>query len=168
MACWEIPQVDLQSKGFGKAWKHFINGSQKERDAKLKLLPVCVEGPWIVRKTVGPGNAPAVVGKAMPIEYYEKGERGKPGHYFECDLVIISSAVARGILSVVKSHCKSIVMDIAFILEGAKENELPEQVLGAFRVHNIDPVRCSVLPPFEEGEEGDDSDGERRGTMGRE
>jgi len=109
-----------------------------------------------VRKTVGPGNAPAVVGKAMPIEYYEHGERGKPGHYFECDLVIISSAVARGILSVCKSHCKSLVMDIAFILEGALDKELPERVLGSFRIHNLEPIKCSELPPYDEGRDGED------------
>lgn len=31
VAAWEIPDVNSDEKGFGKAWKHFMNGSQKER-----------------------------------------------------------------------------------------------------------------------------------------
>ena len=44
-------------------------------------------------------------------------------------------------------------MDIAFILEGGVEKELPEQVLGAFRIHNLEPIKCSELPKWDgEGE----------------
>ena len=67
----------------------------------------------------------------------------------------MASSVARGILSIVKSHTKSITIDLAFIIEGSEPDQLPENVLAAFRLHNLDPDKCPVLPPFdEEGQEG--------------
>ncbi|GMH93241.1 hypothetical protein TL16_g12574 [Triparma laevis f. inornata] len=102
----------------GKVWDKFVKGDQKYRDARLKILPVVVEGPWICQKAIGPGNAPAVIGKALPVNYYVTD------NYFEPD-------------------------------------QLPENVLAAFRLHNLDPDKCPVLPPFEEEEkEGRGSDHE--------
>ncbi|GMI21946.1 hypothetical protein TrCOL_g7933 [Triparma columacea] len=128
-------------EGESLSWDRFLVGDQAYRDKRLKLLPVVVEGPWICQRAIGPGNAPAVIGKALPVQYHRK-----VGKYFEVDLVVMSSSVARGILSIVKSHTKSITIDLAFIIEGAKEDELPERVMGAFRLHNLDPNRCPKLP----------------------
>ena len=36
--------------GVGKVWDKFVKGDQKYRDARLKILPVVVEGPWICQK----------------------------------------------------------------------------------------------------------------------
>jgi hypothetical protein len=35
-----------------------------------------VEGPWVCRKAIGAGNAPAVIGKALPVNYHV-GVNGK-------------------------------------------------------------------------------------------
>ena len=133
-------------------WDKFVAGDQKFRDARLKLLPVVVEGPWVCRKAIGGGNAPAVIGKALPVHYFNDTD-GATGH-FEADLDVCASSVARGILSIVKNHTKSITIDLVFILEAQASSELPEQVLGAYRLHSLDPSRCNILPPFKEGEEG--------------
>ena len=84
----------------------------------------------------------------MPVTYHVN-----EGKYFEVDLVIMASSVARGILSIVKSHTKSIVIDLAFIIEGHEKELLPENVLAAFRLHSLDPDKCKELPEFEEEEQ---------------
>ena len=138
----------------GKVWERFLKGDQKYRDARLKLLPVVVEGPWICQRAIGPGNAPAVIGKALPVQYHSTDK------YFEVDLVVMASSVARGILSIVKSHTKNIVIDLAFIIEGTEAEQLPENVLAAFRLHNLDPDKCPMLPEFVDAGEHEDEEKE--------
>ena len=133
---------------------YLVAGDQKYRDARLKLLPVVVEGPWICQRAIGPGNAPAVIGKALPVQYYSTDR------YFEVDLVVMASSVARGILSIVKSHTKSITIDLAFIIEGTEDAQLPENVLAAFRLHNLDPDKCPMLPDFVDAGEHEEEEKE--------
>jgi len=123
--------MDGYEKGTCKAWDRFVSGDQKHRDGRLKLLPVVVEGPWICQRAIGPGNAPAVIGKALPVQYHVREAK-----YFEIDLVVMASSVARGILSIVKSHTKSITIDLAFIIEGAKEDEVRERAKANFRARS--------------------------------
>jgi hypothetical protein len=162
----EIPSSTTHT-GVANSWRRFLGGGQKYRDAHLKLLPVVVEGPWICRQAIGAGNAPAVVGKALPLEYHEHlnnddGLNNK-GKYFEVDLQVSASAIARGILGVVKSHTKSITIDLAFIIEGTEEDELPENVLAAFRLHELDPSLAMEIPVFEDEGTGakDEADDEK-------
>ena len=140
----QIPEEEefkTKHPGLQKLWAKFVNGDQTYRDKRLKLLPVVVEGPWICQRAIGAGNAPAVIGKALPVQYYHE-----PGKYFELDLCVMASSVARGILSIVKSHTKSITIDLAFIIEGNGVEELPENVLSAFRLHSLDPDKAQMLP----------------------
>ena len=48
---------------------------------------------------------------------------------------------------------------MVFILEGRTEDELPENVLGAFRLHALSPNRCRLLPPFVEEREEEGGEG---------
>jgi len=58
-----IPPLEEMPKNVANVWSKFISGDQQYRDARLKLLPFVVDGPWIVRKAVGPGTSPALMGK---------------------------------------------------------------------------------------------------------
>jgi hypothetical protein len=149
---YEIPK-EIVPKSVATVWSKFVAGDQKYRDSKLKLLPVVVEGPWVCRKAIGGGNAPAVIGKALPVQYFDDS-KGATGH-FEVDLDVCASSVARGILSIVKNHTKNITIDLVWILEATGEAELPENVLGAFRLHSLDPDRCMLLPKFKESGDGE-------------
>lgn len=204
-------------------WDQFKNGSKEYRDARLKMLPIVMEGPWIVRKAVGPGNAPALLGKVVPLEYYftkfddgvdndrndeerlvseidcnkeenqikttansntehhdenmnnsylptisalnaATGEsssadggssgsgsnavrkRNNCGGIYEVDVIINASKVATGILNVVKGHAKNFSIAFGFILEGSTQNELPENILCSFQMHNLHIEKCPTLP----------------------
>ena len=109
------------------------------RDARLKLIPRVVEGNWLVRRAVGGGHNAAKLAEALKLSYFSGPD------YFEVDADIVGSAAARRILSVVKSATSELVLDLALVVEGATPEDLPEQVLGAVRLHRVDPALALAL-----------------------
>jgi len=86
----------------------------------------------------------------MPVNYiYQKEEEGK-AMYFEADLDIVSSSAARGILSMVRTYTNVLTMDLGFVVQGNKADELPEQMLAGTRLHGIDPLNAPALPVSQE------------------
>ena len=51
--------------------------------------------------------------------------------------------MAKHILSVVTPLSQRLVIDIAFVLEGQDEAELPERLLGGCRIHRINVAQAS-------------------------
>mmetsp|Transcript_26848 Transcript_26848/g.81090 ORF Transcript_26848/g.81090 Transcript_26848/m.81090 type:complete len:157 (+) Transcript_26848:775-1245(+) len=123
--------------------RKFLAGDDAYRDARLKLIPRVVEGNWLVRRAVGSGANAAKLSEALRLAYFSGPD------YFEVVADIVGSAVARRILSVVRSGTSSLVLDLALVVEGVDEAELPERVLGAARLHRVDPalaVALGVMP----------------------
>jgi hypothetical protein len=146
VAYFSIPPLNKFPKKLRNVWSKFLKGDQQYRDARLKLLPVVVDGPWIVKAAVGPGTAPALLGKVIPLQYFFRDpDRTRKGVY-EVDVIITASTIAKGILSVVKGHTKSISIAFAFIIEAAEQEELPETVLCSFQVHSLHLEDCPLLP----------------------
>ena len=133
-------------KNIATVWTKFINGNQQYRDARLKLLPVVIDGPWIVKKAVGHG--PALLGQAIPLQYYFTHPTDKKKGVYEVDVIITASRIAKGILSVVKSHTKRLSLAFGFIIEAAKESELPETVLCSCQIHSLHLEVCPSLPKY--------------------
>jgi len=77
-------------------------------------------------------------------------------------LDIVASAAARKILSVVKGYAHILTIDLGFLIEGNQPDELPEQMLIGTRLHSLDPMTASLLPPMPQdvlsSTEDDDSD----------
>ena len=146
VAYFTIPPIEEMPANVANVWRKFIKGDQQYRDGKLKLLPVVVDGPWIVKKAVGPGTAPAVIGRDLPLQYYFTDPTSTKKGVYEVDVLVTASRIARGILNVVKGHTKSLTIAFAFIIEAAEEYELPETVLCAFQMHSIHLEDCPNLP----------------------
>lgn len=126
----------------------YCMSSPEEKDKLLKIVPGVAEGPWVVRSVVG--NKPAILGTKMPVSYiYQKEEEGK-AMYLEMDLDIVASQAARGILSVARTYTNVLTMDLGFVVQGNHEDELPEQMLSALRLHGIDPLTAPALPVSQE------------------
>lgn len=126
----------------------FCEGSSERKDNILKIVPVVVDGPWVVKSVVG--NKPAILGTKMPVNYiYQKKEDGKE-MYLEADLDIVSSSAARGILSMVRSYTNVLTMDLGFVIQGNQNDELPEQMLCGMRLHGIDPISAPAYPVSQE------------------
>ena len=146
IAYFSIPPLDAFPDKLRTVWTKFLKGDQEYRDARLKLLPYVVEGPWIVKTAVGPGKSPALLGKVIPLQYFFRDAESKQKAVYEVDVLISASAIAKGILSVVKSQTKALTIGFAFIIEAAEQSELPETVLCSFQVHSLHLEDCPVLP----------------------
>ena len=109
------------------------------RDQTFKLIPKCVDANWVVKRAVG--GTPAILGKKLKQHYHRQK------HYFELDIDIGSDAIAAGVVRLALGYAKSIVVDIAYVLEGKTQAELPESVMGTIRVKNIDMASAVKLPP---------------------
>lgn len=152
VAYFSVKPMNQMPPNVAKVWQAFIKGDQEYRDGKLKLLPVVVEGPWIVKKAVGPGTSPAMVGRDLPLQYYFTESTGTKKGVYEVDVLVTASRIARGILNVVKGHTKSLTIAFAFIIEAAEQMDLPENVLCAFQVHSMDLEACPRLPEHSLGD----------------
>ena len=88
------------------------------------------EGPWLVK--TGVGSRPSILGKTLKQKYYVGAD------YLEVDVDCNSSPAAGRVVSLVKSYAKSLVVDLAFIVEAQTADELPERVVGCGRLMHID------------------------------
>ena len=146
VAYFSIPPVEQFPPKLANVWTKFLQGDQEYRDARLKLLPIVVDGPWIVRTAVGPGSSPALLGKVIPLQYYFRSPSEDVKAAYEVDVIITASRIAKGILSVVKGHTKTLTIAFALIIEAAEEADLPETVLSTFQMHSIHLEDCPRLP----------------------
>jgi hypothetical protein len=124
---------------FAELFSDFIEGDEQYRDTHFKLIPRVVKGSYIVKTTVG--QTPAILGTKL-VQSYRQGTK-----WFEVIVDVGSSSVAGGVLSVVKGYVKTITVDLAFLIEPHKDNELPEAVLGAMQFHSLDLGMAVPLPP---------------------
>ena len=113
--------------------------TDQQRDDVMKIVPRMVEGPWVAKHAVG--QKPALLGHAITTAYHSG-----PG-WFEMDVDVSSSSTAAGALRILKSCSKSLVMDLAFVLEGQSEEALPEKILGTVEWNHfdLDPDNSPVI-----------------------
>eukprot|EP00658_Telonema_sp_P-2_P037661 TRINITY_DN2707_c0_g2_i2.p1 TRINITY_DN2707_c0_g2~~TRINITY_DN2707_c0_g2_i2.p1 ORF type:complete len:397 (+),score=109.42 TRINITY_DN2707_c0_g2_i2:88-1278(+) len=110
----------------------FMNGTTEEQDRKFKLIPRVAEGGWFVRKACGDPPTPAIMGTKVK-QLCHKGQG-----YFEVDFDLGASSVAGGIVKIVLGPCKSLVVDLGFMVESQLADELPEKLLMAVRLSRLD------------------------------
>lgn len=119
-----------QEKKFLMLLAEFLEGSEEERNARFKLIPSMVEGPRMINFAVG--NKPVLLGKKLTQRYWSG-----PG-YLEVGIDIGSSIVASRTLGLVRDYSKNIVVELAVLIQGEEEGELPEKVLGSLRCSRLD------------------------------
>ncbi|GLD95906.1 hypothetical protein PINS_up004584 [Pythium insidiosum] len=124
------PSVLHDGSPFAELMNDFLDGTDDFRNERFKLIPCIVEGSFIVRQAVG--STPAIIGKKLRQPYY----RGR--QYFELDVDIASSAVANRVVGLVTGYTKKLVIDMGFLIEGQRADELPERLFGSCRLVHID------------------------------
>ena len=131
----------------GRLYSRFCAGSDAFRNARFKLIPSVAEGPWLVK--TGVGSRPSILGKALKVRF-ARGEG-----YTEVIVDCNSSPAAGRIVSLVKSYARSLVVDLAFVIEAQTADELPERLVGGTRMMHID-LSEQAVPTYVE-ERGDDA-----------
>ncbi|KAG2550158.1 hypothetical protein PVAP13_9KG236900 [Panicum virgatum] len=121
--------------------QRFVDGDDEFRNSRFKLIPSVPKGSWIVRQSVG--STPCLLGKAVDITYI----RGV--NYLEIDVDIGSSTVANGVLGLVCGVITTLVVDMAFLVQGNTYEELPERLIGAVRMSHIE-LSSAVVPVLED------------------
>jgi hypothetical protein len=86
----------------------------------------------------------------VSVTYVYQGEQEGKALYLEADLDIVASSAARGILSMVRSYTQVLTLDLGFVVQGNKKDELPEQMLVGARLHGIDPLTAPSYPSTSE------------------
>ncbi|CAH0519302.1 unnamed protein product [Peronospora belbahrii] len=127
---------------FSELLNDFFDGDDQFRNSRFKLIPTVVEGSFIIKQSVG--SKPTLLGNKLKCLYH----RGD--NYFEVDIDISSNSVANTVVGMVQGVTKSLVVDMAFLLEAQSDEELPENILGAVRLQHIsleNPRRMSKLSP---------------------
>jgi hypothetical protein len=117
---------------FDRALHRFYHGDDATRTAMLKLVPSLSGGSWVVRQSVG--TVPVIVGTKLRAEYF----RGPGDRYLEASVDVTSSAAAAYVTGMVRGATRSLAIDLGFVLEAHASHELPEALLGAFRLHHLD------------------------------
>ncbi|KAJ0970491.1 hypothetical protein J5N97_023368 [Dioscorea zingiberensis] len=101
--------------------RSFVEGDDKYRNSRFKLIPYVSKGSWIVKQSVG--KKACLVGQGLGINYF----RGK--NYLEVGIDVGSSTVARSVASLVLSYLNNLVIELAFLIQGNTQEELPEVLL---------------------------------------
>ncbi|XP_017421374.2 protein ENHANCED DISEASE RESISTANCE 2-like [Vigna angularis] len=115
----------------------FLDGDDAFRDTRFKLIPSIVEGYWMVKRAVG--TKACLLGKAVTCKYF------KQDNFFEIDVDIGSSSVARSVIGLVLGYVTSLVVDLAILIEAKEESELPEYLLGTVRLNRLKPESAVPL-----------------------
>lgn len=121
----------------------WLQGDDDYRNERLKLIPYVAEGPWVVRNMVT--GRPAIIGKRLPVSYKFLPGGGMGKHstakanaqpLLICTLDIGNgSSTAKRIVSVCRRYMSSLTVDIGLVIQAEDQSELPEQMLGATRIH---------------------------------
>ncbi|KAL0456213.1 UNVERIFIED_CONTAM: protein ENHANCED DISEASE RESISTANCE 2-like [Sesamum latifolium] len=83
--------------------------------SRLNMIANIAKGPWIVRKAVGE-QAICIIGRSLPKK----------------------SMVATAVVHLALGYLTTLTVDLAFLIEGQSESELPEKMLGAIRFSELD------------------------------
>lgn len=132
----------------GSAAGRFLRGGDDGfRNQRFKIVNRMVRGPWIVKAAVGNYGA-CLLGKALTCTYH------MGPNYLEIDVDIGSSAIANAILHLALGYVTSVTIDMGFLVEAQEEEELPERLLGAVRVCQMEMSSATyvettaVAPPL--------------------
>ena len=91
--------------------------------------------------SAAPTSSSQELAAARASQIYQRGAA-----YLEIDTDIGSSQIAAGVVRLCGGYAKALVVDISFVIEGKRDDELPEQILGTIQIRNLDVTKGRPLP----------------------
>lgn len=139
VAYWEVDLAKVNADTpFGRIAKPFFFGnSDKYRDSRLKVFPKVTDGNFAVKMAIK--NTPAIMGQKLD-HIYHRGD-----NYFEVDVDISRRPVARNLTGMCVGYAKTMVLQMALILQGEDEKELPEVVMGTVSASYVDILNAKEM-----------------------
>ncbi|GMI01143.1 hypothetical protein TrVE_jg7616 [Triparma verrucosa] len=127
-------------------WEKFLRTEHGDfRRSRLKMIPNVGKGPWVVKKLVG--GKPAIIGHKVPIAFHGN----KQLNFLEVEIdVSQGGAFANSIANSVMGKSDLLTVDLAFLIEGQTEEELPESLLAVVRLHHL---KMGLAPTITEWDE---------------
>jgi len=133
--CWVVNHVFRLKTGFSidapllSAFKRFKNGTDSQKNNQFKYMFRIVDAPGPLKNTVSTlgGERPVIIGKSLTTTY----NQGR--NYLEINMDVSSSRIASAINGILLKNMRSVVCDLGWLLEGQREEELPERILAAVR-----------------------------------
>ncbi|KAM1533891.1 hypothetical protein ACFX13_007870 [Malus domestica] len=130
----------------GKSLKSFIftvNLQIPSKDQHIVVFYFTTEDPipagLLLYQFVNGDDAACLLGKALTCNYH----RGP--NYLEIDVDIVSSGIKKVILQLALRYMTSVMIDIGFMMEAHVEDELPEKLVGAVRVCEMEMLSVTVM-----------------------
>ena len=108
------------------------------RNKRFKLIPAIIDGPGFIKWAVG--AKPTILGQKLTQRYF-RGE-----DYVELDVDIASSAVASQVVGLCRGYARHLQVQMAIVLQGENEGELPEKLIGCVGIDHLDINRASDGP----------------------
>jgi hypothetical protein len=160
------PQADAFRKERWKVIPRIAEGSwivQKSVGAKPALLAQKLDHTWILCNESGtdlpasaPNSPPRGVKTAdtgcepnLRASYRARGRSVEMlsgiGPYLEADCDVMSSSMAFMLVSLMHQYAKNIVIDLGFCIEPREDAELPEVVLGTFKLSRVDTNKIPII-----------------------
>ncbi|KAG6397171.1 hypothetical protein SASPL_143336 [Salvia splendens] len=146
----------------GSLLQRFVDGDDEARNSRLKLIPSVPKFNSLVRRSEA--CFPSLVNFILvwklcralgscgrvsePLLVYWENQLIAPISAAPIDVDIGSSTVANGVLGLVIGVITTLVVDMAFIVQGNTPEELPERLIGAVRISHLE--LSSALEPREE------------------
>jgi hypothetical protein len=123
-----------------KCLAEWLCASDDEKNARLKLIALVDEGPFLVRQLVT--GRPVLIGTKLALTY-----RHIPDHdVLLCELNIGSgSMTAKRIVSVCRRYMNALTVDLGWLIQAEKVDHLPETMMGAVRLHHPDALQAPKL-----------------------
>ena len=116
---------------FGKVASSFFHGRDDHfRNNRFKVIPRILEGNMFIHMAVQ--DTPTLLGNKLTQTYHSTDD------YFEIDVDVATSAIARNVVGLMKDASKNIIIDLGFVLQGEKEEELPEVMMCGCTIVHID------------------------------
>ncbi|KAK9837547.1 hypothetical protein WJX84_003477 [Apatococcus fuscideae] len=127
----------LTSTPFDRCLARFLDGTDKDRNSMFKLIPNVAKGSWVIKQSVG--HSPVLLGNKLKTHYF------RTDRYMEVDVDVASSSAANTVVKLVQGATRHLVVDMAILLEGHTEDELPEVLLGTIRYSQLDMRKSQRL-----------------------